>query len=101
VAKKSIIHRELKKLKNVVLRAHKRVALREKMLDKNLDFSEKMAIQEKMQKLKRNTSPSRLTRRCVQCGRPRGVYRKFGLCRVHLREALMRGDIPGGRKASW
>lgn len=81
--------------------AIKRAGLRLKMKDIKLGFEDKIEIQTKMQKLKRNTSPSRLTRRCVQCGRPRGVYRKFGLCRVHLREALMRGDIPGGRKASW
>lgn len=101
MAKTSIIHRELKKIRKVASGALKRAKLRIQMKDQSMDFEDKMAVQTKLQKLKRNTSPSRLTRRCVQCGRPRGVYRKFGLCRVHLREALMRGDIPGGRKASW
>ena len=56
-----------------------------------------------LKKLPLNSSITRRRRRCRQdkCGRPRGVYRKFGLCRIHLREALMRGDVPGGRKASW
>lgn len=55
----------------------------------------------KLQKRRRDESPSRVRRRCRACGRPNGVYRKFGLCRVHLREAAMRGDVPGLRKASW
>ncbi len=99
--KKSVIHREKLRAKYVGLGEGKRDALRTLNRDASLDFDEKLKIQEKMQKLKRNTSRSRLTNRCTTCGRPRGVYRKFGLCRVHLREALMRGDVPGGRKASW
>lgn len=55
----------------------------------------------KLQRRRRDESPSRVRRRCRACGRPNGVYRKFGLCRVHLREAAMRGDVPGLRKASW
>ena len=49
----------------------------------------------------RDTSASRLRNRCAITGRPRGTYRKFGLARTKLREATMRGDIPGLRKASW
>jgi len=56
---------------------------------------------EKLQKRSRNESPIRLRNRCRQCGRGKGTLRKFGLCRIHLREAAMRGDVPGLRKASW
>lgn len=54
-----------------------------------------------LEKLPRNSSKSRLKRRCRVCGRPRSVYRKFGLCRLCLRPALMNGDVPGGTMASW
>jgi small subunit ribosomal protein S14 len=56
---------------------------------------------EKLQKRARNESPIRIRNRCRQCGRSRGTLRRFGLCRIHLREAAMRGDVPGLRKASW
>ena len=56
---------------------------------------------EKLQKRRRNESPSRVRNRCRQCGRSRGTLKRFGLCRIHLREAAMRGDVPGLRKASW
>ncbi len=55
----------------------------------------------KLQKSRRNESEIRVRNRCRQCGRPRGTFRKFGLCRIHLREAAMRGDVPGLKKASW
>jgi small subunit ribosomal protein S14 len=55
----------------------------------------------KLQKRKRDESPIRIRKRCRQCGRPHGVHRKFGLCRIHLREAMMAGLVPGLRKASW
>lgn len=54
-----------------------------------------------LQKMKRDTSPIRLRNRCRQCGRGKGTLRKFGLCRIHLREAAMKGLVPGVRKASW
>lgn len=56
---------------------------------------------EKLQKRRRNESPIRVRNRCRQCGRSKGTLRRFGLCRIHLREAAMRGDVPGLRKASW
>jgi small subunit ribosomal protein S14 len=49
----------------------------------------------------RNESQVRVRSRCRFCGRSRGVYKKFGLCRIHMREAFVRGDVPGLRKASW
>ncbi|MCA1714032.1 MAG: 30S ribosomal protein S14, partial [Gammaproteobacteria bacterium] len=55
----------------------------------------------KLQKLPRDSSPARQRNRCVLTGRSRGVYSKFGLGRNKLREATMRGDVPGLRKASW
>ncbi len=55
----------------------------------------------KLQKLPRDSSPARVRNRCELTGRPRGVYAKFGLGRNKLREATMRGDVPGLRKASW
>jgi small subunit ribosomal protein S14 len=60
-----------------------------------------MDAQSKLQKLPRDASPVRQRNRCELSGRPRGVYRKFGLGRNKLREATMRGDVPGLRKASW
>jgi small subunit ribosomal protein S14 len=59
------------------------------------------AAREKLQKLPRNASPTRLRNRCALTGRPRGVYRKFGLARNKLRELAMRGEVPGVIKASW
>jgi small subunit ribosomal protein S14 len=61
----------------------------------------RFAAYEKLQKLPRNSSPSRVTRRCKLTGRPHAVYRKFGLSRIKLREAAMRGDVPGLVKSSW
>ena len=60
-----------------------------------------LAARHKLQQLPRNASPTRLRNRCRLTGRPRGVYSKFGLGRQKLREATMRGDVPGLRKASW
>ena len=55
----------------------------------------------KLQKKRRDESPCRVRERCRVCGRPNGTLRKFGMCRIHLREAAMRGDVPGLKKASW
>lgn len=91
---------------SVIMRDIKRVAkaLRAKVKRDTLRTAFKKGDDEagiKLQKRSRNESMTRVTRRCRQCGRPKGVYRKFGLCRIHLREAMMRGDIPGLKKASW
>jgi small subunit ribosomal protein S14 len=67
----------------------------------NATYDEKMAAVEKMQKLPRDSSATRQQNRCRVTGRPHGVYRKFGLCRNKIREAAMRGDIPGLVMASW
>ncbi|HEX8777663.1 MAG TPA: 30S ribosomal protein S14, partial [Rhodanobacter sp.] len=64
-------------------------------------YEEKMEAQGKLQKLPRDASPTRQRTRCALTGRPRAVYAKFNLGRNKLREATMRGDVPGLRKASW
>ena len=100
MARKSIIEREKKKIKLVEKFSQKRAALYDEQR-KAATFEEKMDIQRKLQKLPRNSNPSRVVRRCQVTGRPHAVYRKFGLSRIKLREAAMRGDIPGLVKSSW
>jgi len=101
MAKTSMIEREKKRIKTVKKYAAKRAALKATIKNVNASFDERVAAQEQLQKLPRNASPSRVQRRCRQTGRPHAVYRKFGLCRNKLREAAMRGDVPGLHKASW
>lgn len=93
--------REKKRERVVARYAAKRAALKAVIADHNATDDERWDAQTALQKLPRNASPVRLQRRCGQTGRPRGVYRKFGLGRNKLREAAMRGDVPGLVKASW
>ena len=101
MAKKSMIAREVKRIKTVAKFAEKRASLKAIMNDSNLSSEERYEASIKLQKLPRNSSPSRVVRRCQITGRPHDVYRKFGLSRIKLREAAMRGDIPGLVKSSW
>ena len=101
MAKVSIIEREKKREKIVAKYAQKRQALKAIIADRSAMDDERWEAQLKLQALPRNASPVRLRRRCGQTGRPRGVYRKFGLGRNKLREAAMRGDVPGLMKGSW
>ena len=101
MAKVSITEREKKREKIVAKYAEKRRALKAIIADRSATDEERWVAQLKLQTLPRNASPVRLRRRCGQTGRPRGVYRKFGLGRNKLREAAMRGDVPGLMKASW
>ena len=101
MAKKSMIAREVKRIKTVAKFAEKRANLKAIMNDSNLSSEERYEASIKLQKLPRNSSPSRVVRRCQITGRPHAVYRKFGLSRIKLREAAMRGDIPGLVKSSW
>lgn len=78
-----------------------REALRKIIKDKTVDYDEKMQAVTKLNKQNRDKSKCRVRRRCSICGRPRGVYQKFSLCRLCLRKALMFGHVPGARKASW
>lgn len=101
MAKLSIIEREKKREKIVAKFAARRTELKRIIADRSASDDERWQAQLQIQKLPRNASPVRLRRRCAETGRPRGVYRKFGLGRNKLREAAMRGDVPGLVKASW
>jgi small subunit ribosomal protein S14 len=96
-----MIMREKKRARLVAKYAGKRAALKAIMSDTNASDDEKWEAQIALQKLPRDASPVRQRRRCQITGRPHGVYRKFGLSRNKLREAAMRGDVPGLVKASW
>jgi small subunit ribosomal protein S14 len=101
MAKTSMVNRDIKRTKLVKKYAAKRAELKAIVLNPNASYDEKMDAQSRLQKLPRDASPVRQRNRCELSGRPRGVYRKFGLGRNKLREATMRGDVPGLRKASW
>ncbi len=101
MAKLALINREAKRRATVKKFAAKRLALKAIINDVNLDDSDRMDARLKLQTLPRNASESRLRNRCALTGRPRGVFRKFGLCRHKIREFAMKGEIPGVVKASW
>lgn len=101
MAKKSMIAREAKRVKLFKQHAEKRAALKSVILSPDSSDEEVWEAQIKLQKLPKDSSASRHQRRCRITGRPHAVYRKFGLCRNKLREAAMRGDVPGLVKASW
>lgn len=101
MAKTSIMEREKKRLRMVNKYAAKRADLKAVIKDPKVSFEERQAAVLALQKLPRNASPVRARNRCRITGRPHGYYRKFGLGRNKLREAAMRGDIPGLVKASW
>ena len=101
MAKKSMVAREAKRAKTVAKYAAKRAELKPIISSSSASDEEKWEAQIRLQKLPRNASPVRQQRRCKLTGRPHGVYRKFGLCRNKLREAAMRGDVPGLVKSSW
>ena len=101
MAKTALVNREAKRRKVVAKFAKKRAALLSTIDDQRLSEDDRMAAREALQQLPRNASPTRLRNRCSLTGRPRGVFRKFGLARNKLREVAMRGEIPGVVKASW
>ncbi|GHE43262.1 30S ribosomal protein S14 [Cutibacterium acnes] len=101
MAKTSMVNREIKRAKLAKRYAAKREALKQVLKSATASYEEKMEASAKLQKLPRDSSPIRQRNRCALSGRPRGVYRKFGLGRNMLRAATMRGDVPGLRKASW
>lgn len=101
MAKASMIARETKRAKTVARFAAKRAELKKIINSATASDDEKWEAQIKLQKLPRDASPSRQRNRCQLTGRPHGVFRKFGLCRNKLREAAMRGDVPGLTKSSW
>jgi len=101
MAKTSMVNREIKRAKLAAKYAVKRNELKTIISSQTASYEEKMEAAVKLQKLPRDSSPSRQRNRCEISGRPRGVYRKFGLGRNMLRKATMNGDVPGLRKASW
>ena len=101
MAKMAIINREAKRTKTVAKYAAKRVALFVIINNVKLSDEDRAAARSKLQSLPRDASPTRQRNRCALTGRPRGVFSKFGLCRLKLRESAMRGEVPGMTKASW
>ena len=99
MAKLSIIERNKKRILRSRSARKKRLELRRIVLKGKLEEQEIAML--KLQKSHRDESAVRVRIRCRDCGRSRGILRKFGLCRIHLREAAMRGDVPGLKKASW
>jgi small subunit ribosomal protein S14 len=101
MAKLAVKLREQKRRKTVEKFKARRAQLFEVLHNAKASDEEKDAARAKLQKLPRNASPVRLRNRCALTGRPRGVYRKFGLARNKLRELALRGEVPGIIKASW
>jgi len=101
MAKLALINRNEKRRKMVEKYATKRAELEAVFNDVNRSEEERFEARLKFQALPRNSSPVRLRNRCKLTGRPRGVYRKFGLGRSKLRDFVMRGEVPGMTKASW
>ncbi len=101
MAKLALINREEKRAKTVAKYAAKRAELFAIINNVGLSDEQRMDARLKLQQLPRNASPSRQRNRCALTGRPRGVFRKFGLCRNKLRDIAMRGEVPGMTKASW
>ena len=101
MAKLALINRDEKRRKTVEKYAAKRADLLAVINDMSRSEEERFEARLKFQALPRNASPVRLRNRCKLTGRPRGVYRKFGLGRSKLRDFVMRGEVPGMTKASW
>ena len=101
MAKKSKIAKDAQRRRIVARYAERRADLKRRSVDFSLPDAEREAAMAALHALPRDASPIRLRNRCRLTGRPHGFYRKFGLGRNKLREATMRGDVPGLRKASW
>lgn len=101
MAKQSMKAREAKRAKLVAQYADKRFALKAIISSVSSSEEERWDAVMKLQSLPRNSSPARQRNRCNITGRPHGFLRKFGLSRIKLREATMRGEVPGLKKASW
>jgi small subunit ribosomal protein S14 len=101
MAKKSMVARDVKRARIIAKYAAKRAALKAVVDNRSSSQEQVEEALLRLQKLPRDASPTRQQRRCRVTGRPHAVYRKFGLSRNKLREAVMRGDVPGVVKASW
>ena len=101
MAKKSIVERELKRRKLYEKHLSKRQEIESKLRDSKITEEEKWKLRMALQKLPRNSSRVRHTRRCMLTGRAHSVYARFGLSRIKLREYAMRGEVPGIIRSSW
>ena len=101
MAKTSMKNRELKRQQTVAKYAKKRAELKAIIANPNSTPEARWEAQVALQKQPRDASASRLRNRCRITGRPHGVYRKFGLCRICVREMAHRGELPGVTKSSW
>ena len=101
MAKQSSIQKNLNRKKIVKKFNNRRQNLKKKIMQKNLPIEERFKIQSKLNDLPRDSSKIRIRNRCELTGRTRGVYRKFGLSRIKIRELSMSGALPGVIKASW
>ena len=101
MAKQSSIQKNLNRKKTVSKYSKKRKNLKKMIMKKDLTMEERFKIQTKLNDLPRDSSTIRVRNRCEVTGRARGVYRKFGLSRIKLRELTMSGSLPGMVKSSW
>ena len=101
MAKLSSVQKNLNRLKLIEKFSNKRKVLKKKIMDKNISIEERLKLQNKLNDLPRNSANIRYRNRCKLTGRTRGVYRKFGLSRIKIRELSMSGDLPGMVKSSW
>ena len=101
MAKKSMVAREVKRRRLAEVHGKQRFQLKQQMINEESSYDERWQAMVDLQKLPRDSSRSRQRNRCALPGRPRGYFRRFGLARCALREVVMRGEAPGGTKASW
>ena len=101
MAKQSSIQKNLRRKSMVKKYQNRRLALKKKIKNKDLNLEERIILQSKLNSLPRDSSRVRIRNRCEITGRARGVYRKFGLSRIKIRELSMSGALPGVIKASW
>ena len=101
MAKLSSINKNERRKKLVLKYAAKYAALKAQAADKSLDDTDRLMARLKLAELPRNANPTRVRNRCATTGRPRAYYRKFGLCRIELRNLANKGMVPGVVKSSW
>ncbi len=101
MAKLSSVQKNLNRLKLIEKFNNKRKVLKKKIMNKTISIEERLKLQNKLNDLPRNSANIRYRNRCKLTGRTRGVYRKFGLSRIKIRELSMSGDLPGMVKSSW
>ncbi len=101
MAKLSSVQKNLNRQKLIEKFSNRRKVLKKKIMDKTISIEERLKLQNKLNNLPRNSANIRYRNRCKLTGRTRGVYRKFGLSRIKIRELSMSGDLPGMVKSSW